>query len=143
MTREPPRLLAWAAGLSIAAALVHGLLTEEHFAEWWAYGAFFAFATTAQAIYGVTVVGTRMMHGETIAQRWPRRARRAFYLSGIAGNLFLVVFYVFTRTIAIPLGPAAGETEAWSALGVVTKIVELGLVGVLVALYRRVPRPAG
>lgn len=131
------RLLAWAAALSFLASVAHGLMTEVHFAEWWGYGAFFAFATAAQALYGAVIVGTPMMHGESIDERWPRAARRWFYLAGIAGNLALVAMYLVSRTVGIPFfGPEAGEVEPWSLVGNATKVLELALVAILALLAR-------
>ena len=125
----------------MGAALVHGLLPGEHFAEWWGYGAVFAFATVGQALYGFAILGTQMMHGEPITARWSARTRRAFYLAGIAGNLLLVAMYLVSRTIGIPFfGPEAGEVEAWSALGVATKALELTLVAILAVLLARAPK---
>ncbi len=39
--RGRSQVLYAAAGLSVAAALLHFWVTPEHFEEWWGYGAFF------------------------------------------------------------------------------------------------------
>ena len=151
MDREPVKLLYWAAGLSIGASLVHGALIEEHLSEWWAFGAFFMLASATQGLYGFAILSSHLMNGSPISERWPLVARRWFYLAGIAGNGLLVLMYVMSRTIGVPLGPEAGEIEAWDALGVMTKLLELGVIGCLVLLYAgasrsdRAPveRPAG
>jgi hypothetical protein len=131
------RLLLWAGGLSIAAALLHGAIIQEHFLEWPGYGAFFMFAMAAQGIYGLVIVGTRLMEGEPLSARWPVARLRLWYLAGIVGNVLLVLLYVESRTLGIPAGPQAGEVEAVTPLGVLVKLIELALVGVLVALLWR------
>jgi hypothetical protein len=132
---ESPKLLHWAAGLSIGAGISHGLLTDAHFAEWWAYGVFFLLASMAQGIYGFAIAASHVMNGAPISARWPPSARRAWYLAGIGGNVLLIALYIASRTLGV-----LGEREAWDALGIFTKLIELSLVGVLVLLARQVPR---
>ena len=87
----PLRVLYAAAVLSLLAALIHLWVTPEHFEEWWGYGAFFLVAALAQALYAPLVVV------------WPTRI---VLLLGIGGNLTIVVLYLLTRTVGIPLfGP--------------------------------------
>ena len=85
------RVLYAAAALSLLAALIHLWVTPEHFEEWWGYGAFFLVTALAQALYAPLVVV------------WPTRI---VLLLGIGGNLAIVVLYLLTRTVGIPLfGP--------------------------------------
>lgn len=126
------KLLHWAAGLSIVASIVHGLLVEEHFQEWWAFGVFFMLAATAQGLYGFAILASQIMNGSPISERWPARALQSFYLAGILGNGALILTYVASRTVGV-----LGEVEPWEPLGVFTKLVELAVVGVLVALLSR------
>lgn len=132
--RESQKLLFWAGGLSIAASVVHGALVSSHADEWWLYGTFFMLASAAQGIYGFAILGSHMVNGSPISERWPLRARRAFYLGGIVGNALLVGMYVVSRTVGVPLGPEAGEVEAWDVLGVLTKMMELAVIATLAAL---------
>lgn len=151
MAREAVKLLYWAGGLSIGASLVHGALVDEHLNEWWAFGVFFVLASASQGLYGFAILASHIMNGSPISERWPHAARRWFYLAGIVGNGLLVLMYIVSRTIGVPLGPEAGVVEAWDALGVMTKLLELGVIGCLAVLYvgamRGVPtheeRPAG
>lgn len=140
--RETKRALLWAGGLSIAAGLLHMLVIEEHLAEWWGYGVFFMLAMLAQGVYGFAIVGTQVMEGKPISEHWRPSTRKAWYVAGIVGNAFLVVLYVFSRAVAIPAGPAAGETEAVTPFGVFVKLVEVALVVVLLLLYRSVTEDA-
>lgn len=135
MARGNPRLLRWAAGLSVFAGVLHSLLTSSHFEQWWGYGVFFMLAAMAQGLYGFFVFASHLLHEAPITQRWNARQLRAYYAVGIAGNLLLVGMYVVTRTVGIPFfGPEAGTVEEWDVLGLVTKGLELVIVALLVVL---------
>jgi spore coat protein A, manganese oxidase len=120
------RLPAWpgyvAAGLSLAAALVHLWVLPDHFWEWWGFGAFVLVAALAQGLCGIALL------------RWPVRP---LFLLGIGGNLALVAFYLTTRTARIPGGPYAGYTEAAGGLNLVCTVSEVALVTALIVLLPR------
>jgi len=103
MGRE--RTLYAAAALSLLAALVHLWVAPEHFEEWWGYGVFFVVAAAAQILYVPIVV---------------LLPTRIVLLLGIAGNLAIVVLYLLTRTVGIPLfGPEAGgwrDSALWTCV---------------------------
>jgi hypothetical protein len=135
-TTETKSLLYAAAGLSIFAALVHGIVTPEHFEEWWGYGTFFMTAALVQLFYGLLL----------IFQPWqpdPIRDTKGFsaaylYWAGIVGNGLLIVLYIITRTVGIPFfGPEAGEIEEVTILSLVSKILEASLIVMLFVLLRR------
>jgi hypothetical protein len=116
------RVLYAAAVLSLLAALIHLWVTPEHFEEWWGYGAFFLVAALAQALYAPLVVV------------WPTRI---VLLLGIGGNLTIVVLYLLTRTVGIPLfGPGAGEVEGVSFIDLCATTSEVGIAVALGALLR-------
>ena len=109
----PLRVLYAAAALSLLAALIHLWVTPEHFEEWWGYGVFFLVAALTQALYGPLVVV------------WPTRI---VLLLGIGGNLTIVVLYLLTRTVGIPLfGPGAGEVEGVSFIDLCATTSEVGI----------------
>ena len=112
-SREPTFVYAVAA-LSLLAALIHLLVTPEHFEEWWGYGTFFLIAAVAQGAYGAALL------------RWPCRP---LLLLGLGGNLSIVVLYLVTRTVGIPVfGPRAGEVEGFGAADVCATVSELAIV---------------
>ena len=116
------RVLYAAAVLSLLAALIHLWVTPEHFEEWWGYGAFFLVAALAQALYAPLVVV------------WPTRI---VLLLGIGGNLTIVVLYLLTRTVGIPLfGPGAGEVEGVRFIDLCATTSEVGIAVALGALLR-------
>lgn len=102
--------------LSLAAAVVHGGLTPAHFAEWWGYGVFFAVAATCQALLGLALL--------VRATDDPAVQRKIVFL-GLFGQLALIGFYIVTRTIGIPLGPSAGQTEGIAVVDLVTLVLEI------------------
>jgi hypothetical protein len=64
--------------------------------------------------------------------RWPNRT---VLLLGIAGNLAIVLLYLLTRTVGIPLfGPEAGEVEEVGFVDACATTSELGIVVALGAL---------
>jgi len=125
----------------VGAALIHAVAVDEHLREWWGYGLFFLFASLAQMFYAVLLLlrPWRRTPPRADEAAWERRALWA----GIIGNAFLVLLYVVSRTVGVPwFGPAEGRVEEVSALGVVSKLFELALIGVLVALLRSPDAPS-
>jgi hypothetical protein len=93
----PIGILYTVAALSLLAGLIHLWVMPEHFEEWWGYGTFFLVAAVAQVRFVPLLL------------RWPNRT---VLLLGIAGNSAIVLLYLFTRVVGIPLvGPEAGEVE--------------------------------
>ena len=125
---KPPRaVLLPAAALSLVAALVHLAATPEHLVEWWGYGSFFLAAALAQGVYAAALL---------------RRPSRRMLLAGILGNSSIVLLYLATRTLGVPLfGPEAGEVEAVGALDACATVSEVVLIGILgVLLFWRLLR---
>ena len=133
MGEDARRLRYWSAGLSVLAGKVHGLVMFEHFNEWWAYGLFFLIAASCQVLYGILLV----------LRPWKRQAKadvydRLAYVLGIAGNAAIVVFYLITRTLGVPVfGPEAGEVESITPISLASKAIELALIACLLALLHR------
>jgi hypothetical protein len=133
-----PSLVRWAVIFTISASLMHGLNVKEHLAEWWGYGLFFLFAAAAQFVYGLILIVQPWNYDETGGRRDGSRYAGVFYRAGIVTNLLLITLYLLTRTVGIPFfGPSAGTTEPFTPVGVATKLLEAGLVTVLVRLVRR------
>jgi hypothetical protein len=108
-----------AALLSLGAAWVHLAYMPAHFADWWAYGAFFLAAGVGQAAFAPVVL----------------RVERTWVVAvGLAGNVAIVALYVLTRTAGPPLGPHAHVPEAAGTVDLATTAAEVGLVGVLLTM---------
>lgn len=135
----PSRLVWYAAGLSAAASVLHGLVTPGHFEEWWGYGAFFVIAAISQMGYAALLLLSPWRYDATGGLRADggRSGTRIYCLVGVAGNAAIIVMYVVTRTIGVPFfGPEAGEVEPVGPLDLLSKVIEVALIVVLLRLYR-------
>ena len=113
-TESQRRVFPAVAALSLLAALIHLWVMPEHFKEWWGYGAFFLVAAVAQVLY------------VPLLMRWPNRT---VLLLGIAGNSAIVLLYLFTRVVGIPLfGPEVWEVEGVGIIDVCATISEAAIV---------------
>lgn len=113
--------------LSGAAAAIHFAVIGEHFAEYWAFGAFFLVLAWFQAAWAVLVV---------------TRPSRPLLLFGAIANGAVLVIWLWSRTLGLPIGPEAGETEPAELIDVVATVAEgLLVVGCLAML--EVSRLAG
>ena len=120
-------LLVCAALFSIGAAVIHAIVTPEHFEEWWGYGAFFLVATIAQAVFGLLLIvqlwRVRMMSNETRSSS--DRFTRLICMVGIVGNLAIIALWIVTRTSGIPVfGPHVGEVEEVTGIDLASKVIE-------------------
>lgn len=129
-THKPMSLLYPVAALSLIAGLIHLWVTPEHFEEWWGYGAFFLVAAAAQVVYVPLLLW------------WPTRM---VLLLGIVGNSAIVLLYLLTRVVGIPLfGPEAGKVEDVGLVDVCATASEAAILIALGALLlRRVLRERG
>ena len=136
------RLTWYAAGLSAAASILHGLSAAEHFNEWWGYAAFFVIAAVAQMGYAFILLISPWRYDATggIRTDGGTDVARIYYLLGIAGNAAIVALYLVTRTVGIPFfGPEAADVEPVGAIDVISKLTELTLIAVLLRLHRPAP----
>jgi hypothetical protein len=122
----------------IISGSVHGLVTPDHFNEWWGYGVFFLAAAICLIGFGLALVtdaiDPRYMPGDV------RRVRWLMYAAGAAGNAGILLLYLLTRTVGIPLGPEVGTVETVGAPDLVAKATEcLALAGLALLLLRTYP----
>lgn len=118
-----------AAALSAAAGLVHLSVAPGHFEHGWMFGAFFLLVGQFQLFFAAFVL---------VRTTWP------VALTGIVANLSVVLVYVASRTVGLPVsaeasdshggGQAASGVEEAGALDLATTAVELVLIGVLLTM---------
>jgi hypothetical protein len=113
-----------AALLTAGAAAIHFAVISEHLRVWWAEGAFFAVAAVIQLLWALAVV---------------IRPTPLLYLVGIAGNAFLALTWVASRTMGVPLGPEAGEAEPIGFVDAMATTYEIVAVVTLLAVLFRAP----
>ena len=113
LLRRDPWVLGAAAGLAVAAA-THFAVMPEHFREAAVYGWFFLLAGTTQLGVALLLV--------LRPSAWILRAARI-------GSVLVVVLWLETRTLGVPLGPGRGETEPVGVLDVLATGAELVTAG--------------
>ena len=123
-TAPDRRWAAAAAVTGVVAGAVHLTVIGEHFAESWLYGSFFLVLTVLQFGWAAAVL-------------W--RPSRSLLLAGAAASVLVALLWLATRTIGIPVGPGAGETEPFGAADTLCSITEL-LTAALVLLAVRRPQ---
>jgi hypothetical protein len=124
----------------IVSGSVHGLITQEHFTEWWGYGVFFLVAAICLIGFGLALmtdaIDPRYTPGDV------QRLRRIMYLAGIAGNIGLLTLYTLTRTAGIPFGPGAGTVETVAGPDAIANLAEAtAVVALIVLLWMARPHP--
>jgi hypothetical protein len=135
---EHSRILVTAAGLSLAAGIVHALVVPEYLSEWWGYGFFFTLAALAQITYGLVLFMRPWAYDETGGSRSESGGyARVVYMAGAFANLAIIGLYIITRAVGIPFfGPAAGKVEPVTALSLTVTVIEAILAGILIGMAR-------
>jgi hypothetical protein len=105
--------------LSGVAAGIHLGVAPQHFAEWWAYGAFFVLAAVGEC---------------ALVALLAKRPRAWAVHAGIWASLATMLMYLISRTSGIPLGPATGVVEPVELPGLAATAAEGALVVVLCRL---------
>jgi signal transduction histidine kinase len=103
---------------SVGAALVHADVIDSHFQVSALYGWFFVLSAFTQLAWGLLAV-------------W--RLDRALLVWGAIGNGLIVLLWVVTRTVGLPLGPQPWQAETAGAFDVLATALELALVAGAVA----------
>lgn len=106
-----------AAALSLAAAMIHASVIAGHFREYWLFGLFFTLSAILQLVWAGLV--------------WSGREERWLLWVGALGNLAVALLWLYTRTVGLPIGPEAGETEVAGIHDVLATASELGLAALL------------
>lgn len=119
----------------IVSGSAHGLVTQQHFQEWWGYGVFFLVTSICLIGFGLALItdaiDPRYMPGDV------NRIRRFMYAAGVIGIVSILGLYALTRTIGIPLGPGSGSVESVGAIDLVAKATEvLAVAGLVVLLVK-------
>jgi hypothetical protein len=106
-----------AIALSVGAAAIHFAVAPEHFSEYWLFGLFFAGIAWFQSLWPLALV--RFRNGLTPA-------------IGIVVNMATAAVWAWTRVVAVPVGPTAGERETTGLADIAATGFEVLLTCVLV-----------
>ena len=82
--------------LSVDTALVHFAVIEQHFGEYWLYGAFFVGIGVFELVWALVVMVA---------------PSRLLYWTGVLVNILTIAAYIVTRTVGLLVGPSANQTE--------------------------------
>ena len=119
------------AALSMAAAGIHFAVMGEHFAEYVAFGVFFSVVAWSQALWAVGVIVL---------------PSRRLLLVGLVGNAVVILVWLISRTIGLPIGPEPGAPEPAAFIDVLSTILEVAIVAgtaMLVLRGRQTPSMRG
>lgn len=119
--------LRLAALASVVAAGIHVVVAPEHFRESALYGGFFVAAAACQLAGAAALLAfrSRLLTG---------------FVAG--GNAVIVVLWLLTRVVGIPIGPQAGEIERFQLLDVSASTAEATVVVCCLLALHRVTRLA-
>jgi len=99
--------------LSMATALIHFAVIEQHWATYWLYGAFFILVGSAQLAWALAITAAPM---------------RRLLWGGVAGNALVVLTWIVTRTVGAPAGPDATVPERAGFGDLVATIMQVLIV---------------
>jgi hypothetical protein len=109
-----PHLPWLAAIVSVAVAGIHFAVAPAHFDEYWLLGWFFIATAWLQATWAIALVGFG--------------TRTSLLIAGICLNLLVVLVWVWTRTVGVPVGPEAGSAETLGWVDGITAGLEIGII---------------
>jgi hypothetical protein len=120
---EPRAWLVRATVLAGSLGIIHVLATPLYFGQWLGYGIAF-----------VAIAVLQVMHSMVLAVNQPRRV---FFWVGIVGNALIIVVWLVTRTVGVPMGPMMGEVLPIGFLDGLAQILEvIQIVHLSVLLYQ-------
>ena len=117
----PPSRSAWPipaaesalAVVSLATAGIHFAVMGDHFQEYVAFGVFFAVVAWFQGLWALGVV---------------MAPTRSLLLTGAIVNAIVVLVWLVSRTIGLPIGPDPGIAEPAAFLDLLSTLLEVALV---------------
>ena len=108
--------------LSMATALIHFAVIDQHWAVYWLYGAFFILVGSAQLGWALAITA--------VPGRW-------LLWAGVAGNALVVITWIVTRTVGDLVGPAATTPERAGFGDLVATVMQVLMVAGCLALLSR------
>jgi hypothetical protein len=112
--------------LSAGAGVIHAVVIQDHFREWWLYGTFFVFAAVAQLILAALML---------------RKPSRPLLIVAAIGNATFVLLWLVTRITGLPVGPEPWTPEGFGLIDVAASIFEVIIVGGAAFMLRRMALP--
>jgi hypothetical protein len=113
--------------LSIVTGALHAKALADHAPHYWLFGVFFGILTCWQTGWGVRAYRARL-------------SRRAL-VTGAWVNVCVVLVWLISRTVGMPIGPWSGEAEAIGVIDAMASIDELAIAALVASLVSTAPRP--
>ncbi len=128
--------------LSLAAGVVHGIASTAYWTAWWGYAAFFRMVAMAQGAAGLVVFLQPWQYDNTGGIReGGSRYARPFLMAGIIFNSILVVLWLFSRLVTLPMTLDVGMSYGLvTVLGALASLIEVIIIVYLVRWVRRMDR---
>lgn len=117
---KPRSWLVRATVLAGSLGIIHILATPLYFGQWLGYGITFVAIAVLQVMYSMVLA--------------VNRPRRIYLWAGIVGNALIVVVWLLTRTVGVPMGPMAGEVLPVEFLDGLAQVLEVTQIVHLAAL---------
>jgi len=114
--------LIFAALASAGAAAIHFAVAPMHYEEYVPFALVFALTGVAQLAWALLAL---------------LRPTRPVLLAGVLLSAGVVAVWVLTRTVGAPVGPEAGEPEAVGAADLLCSVLELAVIGAVLAHWSR------
>jgi hypothetical protein len=108
--------------LSAVAGLIHVKAVADHASHYWLFGVLFGVVALAQIGLAVALWRTAVSDRLLVAA--------AVMTAGV------IVVWLVSRTVGLPIGPWAGEAEAFGVSDVIATLIEVVFIAVVSAIVR-------
>jgi hypothetical protein len=106
--------------LSIMTGVLHAKAMVDHASHYWPFGVFFGLLTCWQTAWGVRAYRAQLSRRALVAGAWV--------------NVAVVLVWLTSRTVGLPIGPWAGEPEALGMIDIMASLDEIVIVAMVASL---------
>lgn len=123
-----------AAALLILTGFLRALFPPDNLGQSWTFG-----LAMFLALFGAILLLRPWRYGEAGELKDGEDTARIYYLVAAATTVLFILFDIITATVGIPVAGKASESTLTSPLFIVETILEVGTIGLLIALSLRKP----
>ncbi|HEU4792274.1 MAG TPA: hypothetical protein VFS96_01320 [Nitrolancea sp.] len=123
-----------AAALLILTGFLRALFPPDNLGQSWTFG-----LAMFLALFGAILLLRPWRYGESGELKDGEDTARIYYLVAAATTVLFILFDIITATVGIPVAGKASESTLTSPLFIVETILEVGTIGLLIALSLRKP----
>jgi hypothetical protein len=118
--RADARILAGA--LSAVAGLIHVKAVADHASHYWLFGVLFGVVACAQMGLAVAL--------------WRTAVADRLLVAAAVVTVGVIAAWLVSRIVGLPIGPWAGEAEAFGVSDVIATLIEVAFIAVVSAIVR-------